>query len=303
MFSLLGGSKASRYRVGVSFNPMGVACAVVKGNMGSEKLIAHAIVKFGAELENFIKRYHLKGAKAVLTLEPDDYSLVQIEAPEAPKEEMPLAIRWRVKDIIDFHIDDAKLDFFMMPEGRRSSMPSLMYVAAIRSSELDDLINTVNNSGLVVSAVDITELTLRNLFLTTERELPDPEVLLFLGPRFSLIEIFRGGVLFLTRRIKMLSSDLQQSDGSVPSDLMEGIILELQRSIDYCDSQFDIPPIKVISIVCHDDIASTLVDYCAENFNTNVRTLRLEGMDGAGLLGGNQLIELLPAIGAAVRAI
>ena len=308
MFSLLKKEKSMRMGVGISFNPQGFSFAVVRGAGEGVQLITQGLVDCGpeavaAELAKLVRQLHLKGVPAVVALEPDDYSLFQIEAPEAPAEEMPLAIRWRVKDMLDYHLDDARLDYFLLPEGRRTGMPRMMYVVAARASEINPLADLVIDSGLDLLALDICELSLRNLFTTADKELPAPQVLLFLGPRFSLIEIFRGGVLYLSRRIKLLSSDLAPSQGMIPSDPMEAIVLEIQRSMDYCENQFNIPPVGRINLVCPDALRGGIADYCEENLTTPVGPLVPHQLEGAEALSGDRMIQLLPVMGAARRAI
>ncbi|MBU1655457.1 MAG: hypothetical protein KJ558_11640 [Gammaproteobacteria bacterium] len=307
MFPLLKRERAVRVGVGVSFNPQGFSYAVIRGEREGRQLFTQGVVDcgpadLGPALAQLVRQQRLKGVPAVVALEPDDYSLFQIEAPEAPPEEMPLAIRWRVKDMLDYHVDDARLDFFMLPQGRRPGMPRLMYVVAARAAGLKPLADRVIDSGLDLQALDICELALRNLFVTADRE-PPPQVLLFLGPRFSLIEIFRGGVLYLSRRIKLLSVDLTPNQGELPTDPMEAIVLEIQRSMDYCENQFSIPPMERINLVCPDAIRGGIVDYCTENLSVTVGALATKQPEGVEALSGDRMIRLLPAIGAARGAL
>ena len=58
-------------------------------------------------------------APTVSVLDPDSYRLLLVEAPDVPADELRAAVRWRVKDLIDFHVDDAVIDVFEMPQHAR----------------------------------------------------------------------------------------------------------------------------------------------------------------------------------------
>ena len=61
-----------------------------------------------------------------------DYQLLMVEAPEVPPAELRAAIRWRIRDLIDFHIDDAVLDVFdVPPSGARGVQQHLVHAVCI----------------------------------------------------------------------------------------------------------------------------------------------------------------------------
>src|SRR5262245_39543919 len=48
-------------------------------------------------------------------LEPGEYQVVVVDAPNVPLAELRAAIRWRVKDLLDFHVDDVTIDVLDIP--------------------------------------------------------------------------------------------------------------------------------------------------------------------------------------------
>ena len=46
----------------------------------------------------------------------DDYQIVQVEAPDVLQSEMRAAIRWRLRDVINFSVDEATVDVFEIPD-------------------------------------------------------------------------------------------------------------------------------------------------------------------------------------------
>ena len=41
--------------------------------------------------------------------------MLSLEAPAVPREELKTAVGWRLKDMLDFHIDDATIDVLAIP--------------------------------------------------------------------------------------------------------------------------------------------------------------------------------------------
>src|SRR5450756_1442903 len=66
--------------------------------------------KDGAELQQAAQEYELGRYRCATLLHPAEYQLLMVDAPNVPREELKAAIRWRVKDLLDYHIDDATMD-------------------------------------------------------------------------------------------------------------------------------------------------------------------------------------------------
>lgn len=48
-------------------------------------------------------------------LDINDYQRVNIETPAVPVNEIALAVRWKINELIDFSIDDAVIDYYPVP--------------------------------------------------------------------------------------------------------------------------------------------------------------------------------------------
>src|SRR5688500_18366249 len=46
-------------------------------------------------------------AETATLLAPGEYQIVSVEAPDVPAEEMKVAVRWKLKDVIDFPVEEA----------------------------------------------------------------------------------------------------------------------------------------------------------------------------------------------------
>lgn len=255
----------------------------------------------GAGLGRLVKELGLKGASAVAVLEPGSYSMLQVEAPEVEPGELRSAIRWRIKDLLDFHIDDAVLDIFDMPESKHHSGPHLMYVVAARAGRIQQHVDQMEAAGLNITAIDVTELAVRNILgLITEPE--KFHGLLYLAPGYGLIEIVRGSTLFLSRRIEINARDLEEQGGFGLNELVDALVLELQRSLDYQESQFGLGSVPGISIVAPESRSQPLIASASESLSATVGALSLtDKIEGCNAVSPTELSRCLPAIGAALR--
>jgi len=128
--------------VAVGFQPDGISIAqICRDKTAVPKLTACAFHSCAAAerskaLQDIVKQHHLTGATCVSVLEHGGYQLLQVEAPDVDPLELKAAIRWRIKDLIDFHVDDAVIDVFEMPaNGPRART---MYAVAARRPDIDE---------------------------------------------------------------------------------------------------------------------------------------------------------------------
>lgn len=157
----------------------------------------------------------------------EDYQTVVVESPQVAEEELRPALRWKVKDLIDFHLDDAVLDYLPLPElpGR---VPHTWVVAA-KSAAVRALAERYRQAGLKLAVIDVRETAQRNLTALLAPE--DYAVaMLYSDGQESLLTFNQGGQLLLSRRI--------ESRGVTHDQVLARVGLETQRSIDYFERQF-----------------------------------------------------------------
>jgi len=141
--------------LGVGLHPDGVSIAKVKrAKKGPPKLLECLFIATDGEAQQqqellrISRELKLKGLPASVVLAPGSYSLLQVERPEVQDDEVRSAIRWRIKDLIDFHIDDAVLDLFDLPEGSRAGAPRLMFVVAARIAVVQRIIDLLKTAAI-----------------------------------------------------------------------------------------------------------------------------------------------------------
>lgn len=251
MLRLFGKKRAGKGRVGLVFGPRHVALAVVRRD-GEQPLLERCeVLPLPAAGAADGPAAALRAARIPLlplstVLRADDYRLVLVEAPDVPPAEMRAAMRWRLKDSIDFRVEDAVIDVFDLPDQARGGRGRMMYAVAAQRSAVDAHARSLSGtSGL--DAIDVPELCLRNL--ASLLPLASAGVaLLHLGEATADIVLVRGKTFYLARRMDLAADGAPAPDQSTARDHTATVVLELQRSLDYYERHFDQPPITRIAV-------------------------------------------------------
>jgi MSHA biogenesis protein MshI len=191
-------------------------------------------------------RKHQLGKKRCATvLEPDDYRLLVVDAPDVPREEMADALRWRIKDVVDFDMGDAVLDIFDFPADSGITNSRSCYVVVAQYGAIEQRINLLEKAGADLRIIDIPEMAIRNI----SSRLPRAEVgiaMLSLGDSNGLLTLSKGDTLYMSRSLNISFPEIR--DALDQAFVLERLTLEVQRSLDYYVSHFHQEPINQIML-------------------------------------------------------
>ncbi len=296
----------------VGFGPDGVAVACVHRQPGVPPVLERCEFAevagaggWGEALARLARRHRLRRRDCSILIEPEAYSLLLIEAPEVPAEELRAAVRWRIKDLIDFHIDDAVIDVFDVPAHKASARARMMYVVAARVPRVGEKTELARAAGLRVQVVDIPELAQRNIAAALPEDVAGV-ALLHLGARSGLLTLTRQGTLYLARRVETGLEALPDGGGGADHpevrDWLDTLVVEVQRSLDYYESHFAQAPISALVLAPLARPVEGAVDYLAGQLAPAVRLLDLDDLiDMRRPLEPELQARCFPVIGAALR--
>jgi MSHA biogenesis protein MshI len=287
----------SQRQLGLALTRDGIASAAVLRSGARPRLLdcAYEPVSNGEALARTAAR--LPRGHTVGVLANADYQLLLVEAPDVPTEELRAAVRWRIKDLIDFHVDDAVIDVFEMPAPSRGTTGRMMYAVVSRAELVRHQVDTIENTGLTLDAIDIPELCLRNVAALLEQE-GAGVALLSLAEDYSTLLLVRGGVMYLTRRVETGAATLARAKG-LRAELVAGLALEIRRSLDYFESHYEQQPVSAVYVngLSEDDQCDLAADLAVAVQDINLASL----LDCERDVDRDTLRRCLPAIGAALR--
>ncbi len=259
-----------------------------------------------SEIARLTNIYDLDQYTCLSSLEIGDYNLLLVEAPDVQPEELRAAIRWRVKDLIDFHIDDAVVDVFEAPSYKAAGNNKMMYAVVARSARVKQLIDQLNGAGLHLDTIDIPELALRNVAAMLPEDVGGV-ALVYVGQRQGLIIITKQSQLYLSRTINAGTSSLPESVLSVMDDescqqWLDNIVIEVQRSMDYYESHFSQPQVSSLVITPIGKEIPGVTEYLSEQLQIPARMLDVnELIDADEPISNLEQSRCLLAIGTALR--
>lgn len=201
-------------------------------------------------LQRLRTTYKLKQANVTTLLGTGDYRLVQLEAPEVPEQERREALRWRLKDMVDFPVDQASVDVLDIPGGTAPGGRSAGVLVAAASAEVvAKRMGAFDKARVPLQVIDLPELAQRNvaaLFEEPNRGL----AFLSIADDGGLLTFTHHGELYAFRRIDVTASQLADADGERRQQILERVALELQRSLDTFDRQFSYVSIARLMVAC-----------------------------------------------------
>lgn len=208
----------------------GVAAIRLEGD-GERPRVAAAVIADGglsnATLTRLANEAGIAQAPLISLIDPESYQMVLIDAPNVAEDELAAALRWKVKDLVSFHIDDAVLDHLPVPG--RPGQSSSLYVVAAQAPAIREQVQPYQQAGLKLAVIDVRETAQRNLSVRLAPEDYAVAVLHFDGVAGLLTFTF-GEDLVLARRI--------DARGATGDFLYDRIAMEAQRSVDYFERQF-----------------------------------------------------------------
>ncbi|NIB44382.1 MSHA biogenesis protein MshI [Pseudomaricurvus alkylphenolicus] len=223
-------------------------------------------------LRQRVEQLGLTGSPCNLVLPSSYYQLMLVEAPKVPAEELNDALRFRIKDMIAFPIDEALLDTFDLPTDSSRSGRHMVYAVVTEEAKIKPLIEAVAEAGLNLQSIDIAEMALRNL---TEKLPVDARgvAVMRVLPGQGMLTLMREGQLYLSRQF-----DLRYNGGLFDDLPEEQLVLELQRSLDYYERQMgQVPPGNVY--LCGENVTDDKIgDDLSGGIAAAVTTLNISGL-------------------------
>ena len=256
----------------------------------------------GGGLQKAVKEYDLERYNCVTLLHPGDYQMLVVDAPSVPRDELKAAIRWRIKDLLDYHIDDATIDVLDIPAGRDAPAKShSMYAVAARNEIVQKQIALFEQAGIPLRVIDIPETAQRNvaeLYESADRGI----AMLAFDQAGGLLTLSFKGELYLARRLDVTWAQVVGAGEDQRRPYFERIAVELQRSLDHFERQNQgIALSELLLGPMPEEIG--LGAYLGSQLDLQPRQIDLTDameISGDAMTAGNQW-QLLHALGAALR--
>jgi MSHA biogenesis protein MshI len=284
------------YLAQVAFNgakPRVVRCEYVQADSVS-----------AVELER-VKDEHALGRLVCTTLlAPGEYQMLLVEAPSVPESELKTAIRWKVKESLNYPVENATVDVLQIPanKNRTDQRPQSLYAIAANNQIIQKRMSLFEAAGLELGVIDIPEIAQRNIAALFEQKDRALGLLVF-DEQGGLLTFTAEGELFMSRRIEITVGQLTDANEKLREQYRDRVELELQRSLDYFDRQFNHLSLGRVMLSVPDETG--LLKFLNSVVGVSVETLDLsQVMDVSavpGLADSGFVAQVLHILGAALR--
>jgi MSHA biogenesis protein MshI len=267
VFNIIRKRESSTTRSGVACTPDGCAIATIRRVKGGRHVLESCLSVAASPLEQtaIVASWLAgegRGSGAISSvMDSADYELVQVESPDVLPAELKAAVRWRLKDTIDFPLEDAVVDVFDMPEPARRTGARMMYAVAAKRQAIARQVAGLNAAARRFDVIDIPELALRNLAALLP-EAADGLIFLWLEDDWAQVLVIKQSTLYLTRHVQFPGN--KAVVGAHPN--VDAIALEIQRSMDYFESHYDQAPLRHLIIApCNEQSGAFALALANEN--------------------------------------
>ena len=249
MLSSLFSSKKNSAKLTVGVSVSATELHVTAINFGGSDYVLSSVASvpfdnrkpLETQLSDALRDFDKETCRVSVVLPQEMYHMVQVDKPELPEEDITTALPWTLGELVPFDSSNIVLDYIDYPVQTRTGGKKIDVFAAEKSS-LSALVQSLSKK----KEVKLTHIHAKEV-LATEM-VPDDDyarLLIIQEPSSEpFLMIVRSRAIWLSRRLRgFVKKSTGQEDLAQLSDMLG---LEIQRSMDFYESQLKQPPLKEI---------------------------------------------------------
>ena len=211
----------------------------------------------------------LAAGEAMLTLSSEFYQILTIDKPQVAASEMEHALLWQIKDLVDLPLASIQLDFFYAPT---QGVGHKIHVVVTDKQLLKKIVDAAEKVNIKIRSISIEELMLHHLF----EQSSESRLLVYHHADHDLqLLIFKEQHLYSFRRIRGFHGMDKLSRDELNQQVQASLYLEIQRSLDFFESQLRQAPVQRIDVFVASE-SVYLSQLLADNFEQPIAVLSNE---------------------------
>lgn len=246
-------------------------------------------------LSEDVEKYHLHGRSCQVILTPALYQLLLMDAPAVAEHEMAKALRWQLKGLIDYPLNDIAIDTFTVPPHGAGLARKKVFCSITLQSALINNMTLFENCLLNVTAIGIAELALSRLVSLEHLPSQAPSIVISFDDETCQLHVYYDGDLYLLRTLSMSKTIVHPG-----SSANQNMLLEIQRSIDYCLMELKFPEPKRVFFTPSFYEASDLFIFLQAELGKEVKLLDVNSFFTSPPIAPEVLAKTFYAIGGAL---
>ena len=212
-----------------------------------------------------------------LSLNDNHYQLLLIDVPDVPDQEQLEAIKLRASDLISLPLEEVVIEVIPLPEQAYHGRLKMAFIAVVERQYLHQLIEDFSLAGIRLEAIDIADHAMRNISVLCSQK--QSVGILHVDTVSSQINLCHRGQMCLHRHLEVgladllaVNDDQSQHGARLQVDTM---ILEIQRSLDYFESQLGLGQVTEIIIVADNRLSDATINQLDAAFTAKVSRFKV----------------------------
>jgi len=271
--------KRSQITSGLTFFDDGIAFALVSHETETPALLHNEFVHCSSDeqasvLAKLSKQHNLDIHACNVVLQPHQYQILQTEKPDVEDNELASALKWRIKDLIDYHVDDTVIEVLAPPGQAYSS--NTVEVVVSKFTIIETIVTLLKNANINLASIDISELAARNIGFYANYDV-NSYALLNLWHDYARISVYLDDDLYLSRAssigLSTLTHVVENDDASLM--ILDSLALELQRTYDYYESHSRQAPINQLLVLLNTESNSNVAGLLEQRTGVNSQNMTI----------------------------
>lgn len=255
--------KSSSYHaVGIAFTADQVLLCALRESKGEYTWALDASFSHQSwqeKLPDYVKKQGLAGAPCFFAMSSHWYRIYQVDKPNVKDDELFEALQWPIKEMSGSD-KEMVYDYSDMPV-QVSGQNKVMAVAVVKE-EVEKLTKVIYSADLELKSILVEEFATTHLV----PDLDEPVITLVQEHgEVVVLNIIKNNQLYFTRRLKGFENIGEFSEVELDMGITESICVQIQRSMDFFESQLRQAPIKRILLKLDSPYMGFLATRIADN--------------------------------------
>ena len=243
--------------------------AVCEESDGQFKLIAGELIQSESEwmtiINKIVTKHNLQGLNAVVVISQDFYQTFDIDKPKLEEKELLATLPFSIKDLVSESVFDLVVDYFDKPAQVRKS--EQITAVCIPKSRVIEIRNILSKNEITLNTITIEEMAICQLFESSD----EANILVSQKANELVLSVVKNAQLHFSLRIRGYNELLPLPFADVEAALVDGLSLEIQRALDYINSQLRINAIGTLYLALECPDIKALSDKLSEYLNKAVK--------------------------------
>ncbi len=194
------------------------------------------------QLRRFVELHKLAGTPTFFALSANWYRVHQIDTPKVESSDLFQALKWPIKEAVG---GDKPLTYDYCDLPVQVTGQNKLLAVAFPSEEISKLSEAIFSTELDLQSISVEEFTTPQLLPASH----EPVITLVQEHgEVVVLNVVKNNELYFTRRLKGFENIGEFSEAELDMGITESLCVQIQRSMDFFESQLRQAPIRKIMI-------------------------------------------------------